>query len=170
MEDDKKKEKETQAAAEKAAAADWRAKAEEYLAGWKRAMADYQNREKELGREKREFAIYAAENVISDFLPALDNLRQAFEHVPEDLRQAGWVKGIEQIVKQFEDALSSHGVSRFDSLGSDFDPSRHEAVGEEPGEEGKVVREIAPGYAAGEKVISPARVVVGSMKPVPPPN
>lgn len=154
--DDEQKENETAVEVE-----DFRAKAEEYLAGWKRAMADYQNRERELGEEKRAIASYAAQNASHDFLPVLDNLRQAFEHVPPEQRELPWVKGIEYIVKQFEDVLAGHGIKRFNALGAAFDPARHEAVGEEVGEEGKVVREISPGYVAGEKVIRPARVIVG---------
>lgn len=137
------------------------ARADEYLAGWKRAIADYQNREKELAREKREVATYAKETLALELLPALDNLRQAFTHVPEAEREAGWVKGIEYTVKQFEEALAREGVKSFPALGDKFDPARHEAVGEGEGEEGTVVAEIAPGYLSGERVLRPARVVVG---------
>jgi len=140
------------------------AKAEEYLAGWKRAIADYQNREKDLAREKQEIAAYARENAVLDFLPVLDNLRQAFTHVPDDQREVGWVKGVEYIVKQFEDTLAKNGFKRFVSLGAKFNPARHEAVGEADGEAETIVSEISPGYTVNERVVVPARVVVGVRK------
>ncbi len=141
---------------------DWQVKAEEYLAGWKRAMADYANREKELGREKTEIAEYAVADAAGDFLPVLDNLKQAMAHVPEDQRELGWVKGISFIVRQFEETLKAHGVTPFASLGTPFDPGRHEAVGEEEGAApGTVTREVAAGYEMRGKVLRPAKVVVG---------
>ncbi|TAL19520.1 nucleotide exchange factor GrpE [Patescibacteria group bacterium] len=148
---------------------DWKIRAEEYLAGWKRAMADYQNREKELAREKQEFARFAATALFTEFLPVLDNLCEAVAHIPDAQKELGWVKGVVLIQKQFEDALTRHEVRAFGAAGDVFDTSRHEAVGEEPGEPGdfgpgepnKVVRVIAPGYELAGRVIRPAKVIVG---------
>lgn len=47
------------------------------------------------------------------------------------------------------------------SAGEPFDPERHEAIGQQPGEEGKVLHVVQKGYALGEKVIRPAMVIVG---------
>ena len=133
----------------------------EYLAGWKRAMADYQNREKELAREKQEVVAYTTGRVLLEHLPVLDNLREAMTHIPEAEREAGWVKGIGFIAKQFDDVLARHNVRPFASLGMPFDPNRHEAVGEGQGAPGTVVREVSIGYAIGERVLRPAKVIVG---------
>lgn len=136
-------------------------KAEEYLSGWRRAMADYQNREKELAKEKEESARSVTMYVLSDILPVLDNLRQAFTHVPPDQKEVGWVKGIGYIIKQFEDVLAKYNVRPFETLGLPFDASRHDAVGSEEGETpGMIVREVATGYEMNGRVIRPAKVVV----------
>ena len=143
------------------AATDWQAKADEYLAGWKRAMADYQNREKELARERQDFAGFVREQLLLDFLPVLDNLRQAVAFIPDGVRSQPWAQGVGRIVQQFEEALRQHGVTSFSAAGTPFDPSRHEAVGEEDGAPGAVIREQAVGYERGGKVLRPAKVIVG---------
>lgn len=138
-------------------------KADEYLAGWRRAMADYQNREKDLSREKQELKQTVTMMIFSDLLPVLDNLRQAFVHVPADQQSLAWVQGIKYIIKQFEDVLAHQGVKPFSSLGLPFDPMRHDAVGEEVGEPvGGVVREVMSGYEMNGKVLRAARVLIGS--------
>lgn len=147
------------ASAETAAAAC--AKCTEYLAGWKRAMADYQNREKEVAKEKQEIAAYTTVSLLNEFFPVLDNLLQAMAHVPEEQRSLGWVQGIGFIGKQFSDVLGRYGIQSFSALGKPFDPTRHEAVGDAEGTPGIVVREIAPGYQMGERVVRPAKVIVG---------
>lgn len=139
-----------------------RAKADEYLAGWRRAIADYQNREKDLSREKQELRQVVTMMVFSDLLPVLDNLREAFVHVPADQQSLAWVQGIKYIIKQFEDVLAQQGVKPFSSLGLPFDPARHDAVGEEVGEPiGGIVREVVCGYEMNGKILRPARVMIG---------
>lgn len=138
-----------------------RVRAEEYLTGWKRALADYQNREKEFAREKQVIASYAAENTLIEILSILDNLKQAFRQVPSEYKETPWLKGIEQIIRQFENILKDHGVTGFSALGEKFDHTRHEAVGAGEGEEGTVIEEITAGYLAGDRLIRPSRVIVG---------
>lgn len=140
---------------------EWQAKAAEYLQGWKRAIADYQNREKELATEKRAVAQYAVTGVVDAMLPVLDNLQSAFTHIPEEQRSLGWVQGITHIIRQFQDVLKQFGVTPFASVGLPFDPTRHDAVGEEAGEAGIVLREVAAGYEQNGNLLRVARVIVG---------
>lgn len=156
---------------------------DEYLAGWKRALADYANREKEIAREKQMMAAYATEDAIHSFLPVLDNLKSAMAHlpagqagVPAEQRDAEWAKGVGFIVRQFEGVLNGYGVRAFETVGKPFDPTRHEAVGEEgdPAEPtgevvgtvgagvppGTVAREVQSGYELDGRVIRPAKVIL----------
>ncbi len=135
---------------------------DEYLAGWKRALADFSNREKELAEEKRAMAAYASRDVILEMLPVLDNLKTALTHLPADQIESEWVKGVGYVVKQFEGVLNNYGVRTFVSVGQTFDPARHEAVGEEKGdgEPGTILKEVAAGYMQNDAVIRPAKVIV----------
>lgn len=135
---------------------------DEYLAGWKRALADFTNREKELAQEKREMATYVTRDIILEMIPVLDNLKTALSHTPKDQVESEWVKGVGYVVKQFEGALNNYGVRSFPSVGQPFDPARHDAVGEEKGEgqAGTILKEVAAGYQQNDTVIRPAKVIV----------
>ena len=54
------------------------------------------------------------------------------------------------------------GVEEVPAAGERFDPALHEAISNQPGEEGKVLVVAQKGYRLGEKVIRPAMVVVGA--------
>lgn len=122
---------------------------EKYL----RALADYQNLEKRVEREKETFVKFANAVLILKMLPVLDNLERASEHLKD--------QGIELVIKQFKEALSSEGVTEIEAAGQAFDPQLHEAVEKVSGEEDKVMEVVEKGYKLGEKVIRPAKVKVG---------
>lgn len=135
----------------------WEEKANEYLNGWKRAQADYQNREKEIGKEREVLRGFFEESIILEFLPVLDNLRAALATIGS---LTPYSKGIEQVVKQFENILNKFGVQKIDVLDKEFDAAFAEAA-ERQGEGNKVIKVVADGYKKGERIIRPARVIVG---------
>ena len=67
------------------------------------------------------------------------------------------------ILGQLKEALSGHGVTSFDSVGTSFDPHMHEAVEiEETADfpEGQVLQEFVKGYKSTQRILRPARVKV----------
>jgi len=139
------------------------AKADEYLAGWKRAQADYQNLEKDYARRMASMAEYAAADIIAKLLPVIDNFELALVHLPEDVKNSEWAKGLFQVQKERDEMLESLGIERIKSVGQKFDPHQHEAVGHEPSEkvaEGSVIKEVQIGYHMKDRLIRPARVIV----------
>lgn len=100
--------------------------------------------------------------VVSDLLPVVDNFDRALKHVPKELENNDYVKGVRNIVKQFEKILSDMGVERIKTAGEVFDPTVHEAVAMEDGKgDTEVVsEELQSGYKLGEHVIRPAMVKV----------
>jgi molecular chaperone GrpE len=102
-------------------------------------------------------------SIVRDFLPVIDNLERALKHVPDDLKDNDYVKGIQGVVRQFEKSLSDIGVVRIKTVGEPFDPSVHEAVSmDEDGEgaEEVVSEELQAGYLLGDEVIRHAMVRV----------
>lgn len=152
---------------------EWQVKAEEYLNDLKRVQADFENYKKRQAAEVKEFSSHLAKSIVSDLIPVLDNLHAAAEHVPADLVESPWVKGITYIEKQFEDALKQYGVEPIVvKPGDAFNPVEHEAVDvqnqesgiKNQGEEKQVVSKvIQKGYKVGDKVIKPAKVIVSSV-------
>ena len=103
-------------------------------------------------------------DVIKELLPVIDNFERALRHVPADLADNDYVKGVQAIVKQFEKALSDMGVERIATVGEPFNPHYHEAVSMEEGdgEQEVVSEELQSGYRVGDQVIRHAMVRVKS--------
>ncbi|USN53816.1 MAG: nucleotide exchange factor GrpE [Candidatus Nomurabacteria bacterium] len=140
-------------------------KAEEYLAGWQRAKADYQNLKRQNEKEREELMSMTTGALILDLLPVKTNFDLAWQHLPEDLKDHAWVKGMEHVQKQFTEFLQTLGISSYQPSHEAFDPSSMEAIehtadAEVP--EGQVIRTTEPGYRMRDKVIRPAKVVVSS--------
>ncbi len=145
---------------------------EEYLAGWKRAKADYENLKKELSKEKENYIKYANLNLITELIPVYKNLTISFNHLPDEIKENPWVKGIEHVTTQFKQVLSDNGIKEINPKpGDDFDPQIHEAVEETDNKQEnkqeqsqkqkiKIKKIISPGYKMQDKVFMPAKVVV----------
>lgn len=136
---------------------DLQQKCDEYLNGWKRALADYENLKKDIGSEKERERNRLRESLAHDLLPVIDNFEQAVTHAPElEGSNKSWLDGVMFIKKQFEDVMQSLGLEKI-SVGDTFDPNTMEAVGE-----GEAMKEVSPGWKLGEKVIRPAKVIIKS--------
>ncbi len=137
--------------------------AQEYLAGWKRAQADYQNLKKQSVQEKEMLATYVKSQVLTDFFPIIDNFNTALEHIPEDMQSASWVQGLMYVQQQINHTFEGLGVTKIESVGTTFDVTKHEAIEKQPSEEhasNTVIKELRSGYCLGDVVIAPAKVVV----------
>lgn len=100
--------------------------------------------------------------VVRDMLPVIDNFERALKHVPKELEDNDYVKGVQGIVKQFEKTLENLGVERIKTTGEVFDPNLHEAVSMEDGEGDTeiVSEELQSGYILDSEVIRHAMVRV----------
>jgi len=101
-------------------------------------------------------------SVVRDLLPVVDNFERALKHVPKDLEDNDYIKGVQGVVKQFEKTLADLGVKRIKTVGEPFDPIWHEAVSMEEGDGTKeiVSEELQAGYQLGDEVIRHAMVRV----------
>ena len=100
--------------------------------------------------------------VIRELLPAIDNLDRALKHVPADIAEHDYAKGVSGVVKQFEKVLGDLGVTKIKTVGELFDAELHEAVAMEEGDgEHEIVsEELQSGYTLGDEVIRHAMVKV----------
>ena len=127
-----------------------------------RSAAEFDNYRKRTERERRELSDAVALDLIRDILPVVDDLERALAAAADSSDQA-LRAGVELIHKQLLEAIRRRGAETFTSVGEDFDPSWHEAMGSEPAEgrrDGEVVAEIRKGYRIGTKLIRPAMVKV----------
>jgi molecular chaperone GrpE len=141
-------------------------RAEEYLAGWKRAAADYDNLKKEIERTRSEQARFAASATVVSLLPIVDTLKTALSQKPDsgDSGQVEkWIEGIDHTLSSFNAMLQEAGVSSIEETGVPFDPAVHEAVlkqSAEGAEADTVLKVVEPGYRMHERVLRPAKVIV----------
>ncbi len=109
-------------------------KIEELTQALQRERADAVNLRRRHEAEITSLRSRVKADVVAELLPAIDNFERALKHVPKDLEGNDYVKGVQAVVKQFEQTLEQMGVQRIKTVGEHFDPHLHEAVGMEEGE------------------------------------
>jgi len=127
-----------------------------------RKLAEFDNFRKRIDREREELRKTAAEDVLRELIPVLDNFERALQH-SVDTDPASFRQGVELISRQLWELLSRQGMDVIDPAGKPFDPEVHEAVQRVEGgghEPGTVVLVLAKGYTLGGRLIRPALVSV----------
>jgi len=131
-----------------------------------RALAEADNLKKRLIKEKEEFVKFAAEGVLADLLPVLDNLDLALAHGRSVAACKDVVQGVDMTRKAFLDILARHGLEPCCRVGEEFNPEMHEAVGMQPGSPGceipsnHVLQVLQSGYRLRGRLLRPAKVLV----------
>lgn len=103
-------------------------------------------------------------SLILELLPVIDNFERALKHLPKELEKNEYIRGVQQIAKQFDKVLVDLGVTKIKTVGQEFDPFYHEAVSLEEGTGHReiVSQEISAGYLLNGAVLRPATVKVSS--------
>lgn len=127
-----------------------------------RLQAEFDNARKREAKERQDARDYAVSNTVEPFLGVMDNFQLALKSDGsiEQLRA-----GVELILKQMEDALKGLSVVPVESVGAQFDPRVHEALGSVETNEfpdHQVLEEIRRGYKLREKLLRPALVRIAS--------
>ena len=129
-------------------------------------MADFDNYRKRMTRQYEEAKQFATADLVRELLPGLDNLERALAAARQDATPgcALIAEGVGMVLKQFKEALSKGGVREIAVRGQPFDPTRHEAVevvAVPPHQDGMIVEEVQRGYMVYDRLLRPAKVVVG---------
>ena len=128
----------------------------------KRVAAEFDNYKKRNAKERDGMYNSLVADIVSNFLPILDNLEKA---VASETKDEEYKKGIELVLKQFKDVLAARGVVEIETIGKTFDPELHEAVSsvqDDTKGEKEVVQEYRKGYMIGNKVIRHSMVIVAN--------
>ncbi len=137
---------------------------EELTTDLQRLRADFENYRKQSEREKTAARSAGAEQMTVKMLPVIDNIERAISHIPADIAENQWVKGIGGLIKQLDGTIADLGVKRIDAKsGAGFDPEFHQAVQFDEDSEGEhevVDEELQAGYTLNGRVIRHAMVKV----------
>ena len=131
-----------------------KAQCEENKNKYLRALADYQNLEKQTVSWKEEFTLYASARVITRLLEIIDNLEKAQENLKDE--------GLKLIIDKLNKLLANEGLEVIAIEDKEYNPNLAEVVSVEPGEKDNIViKVLQKGYKIKDKVIRPAKVIVG---------
>lgn len=155
-----------------------------------RLQADFDNFRRRTREEEARRKLEAAEQVLRDVLPVVDNMERALQaargdgSAPPEGALEGIRSGVELILQQLRGVLEKHGVTPAPGVGEPFDPRWHHAVAQETAAERSeaaeggageasasedaplvVVEEFQKGYILGGRVIRPSLVKVGAAVP-----
>lgn len=129
-----------------------------------RLVAEFDNFKRRNAKERMELIQTAGKDVITSLLEVVDDCDRAERQMEQSDDLAGSKEGIKLVFNKLRNTLHAKGLKAMESINTDFDVEKHEAITEVPaGEEmtGKVVDEIEKGYYLNDKIIRFAKVVVG---------
>ena len=129
-----------------------------------RLFSEFDNYRKRTAKEKIELSKTAAESIMVDLLPILDDFERALQTMENKETDANY-EGVTLIYNKFKRTLEQKGLEEINAQGATFDTDEHEALTNVPvtdeAQKGKFLDVIQKGYKLNGKVIRYARVVVG---------
>ena len=137
--------------------------ARDYFEGWQRERADFTNYKKRAERDLLTMRFNAKVDTLKSLVPILDDFERAMSNLPEELADQPWLDGISAIQRKFLKILEDEGIQTIDPVGEIFDPTIHEAIGQDADtdmESGHVTITLQKGYRCGDRVLRPALVRV----------
>jgi molecular chaperone GrpE len=136
-----------------------------------RIAAEFENWKKRSRKAETDAAATAREGVLRDMLEVVDNLERAASAPGSAggnggaVDAAALIKGVNLVLRLFQQKLERNDVRPFDSTGQPFDPRVHEAISQVVSADvpaGSVAAELQKGYRVGDKLLRPALVSVST--------
>lgn len=129
-----------------------------------RLLAEFENYKRRSARERVELSQTAGKEIIISLLDVLDDCDRAEKQLQEDKSNKD-LSGVLLVFNKLRNVLQNRGLKPMESLHSEFDVEKHEAISEVPAPsadlKGKVVAEVMKGYYLNDKIIRFAKVIVG---------
>lgn len=132
---------------------------EKYL----RLYAEFENYKRRMKQEASITKDYQAQRVLTDVLPALDNMDRALKQEGESEDFLTFKKGVDMVYNDLLKSLKDNGLEEIESYNQPFDPNVHQAVMQDNNldfESGVVTEELQRGYKLKDRVLRPAMVKV----------
>ena len=130
-----------------------------------RLFAEFDNFRKRSARENLEIRQTAGKEVITSLLDVLDDCERAEKQLQSAENIDQIKEGVQLVFNKLRTTLQAKGLKPMQSINTDFDVEKHEAITEVPVQDeklkGKVIDEVQKGYYLNDKIIRFAKVVVG---------
>jgi molecular chaperone GrpE len=129
-----------------------------------RLLAEFDNYKRRSSKERVELSQTAGKEIIVSLLDVLDDCDRAENQLQKEKTNQDQ-SGILLVFNKLRNTLQNRGLKAMESLHSEFDVEKHEAISEVPASSpdlrGKVVAEVMKGYYLNDKIIRFAKVIVG---------
>ncbi|HCY1791840.1 TPA: nucleotide exchange factor GrpE [Staphylococcus aureus] len=132
---------------------------EKYL----RLYAEFENYKRRIQKENEINKTYQAQRVLTDILPAIDNIERALQIEGDDETFKSLQKGVQMVHESLINALKDNGLEVIKTEGEAFDPNIHQAVVQDDNpdfESGEITQELQKGYKLKDRVLRPPMVKV----------
>ncbi|HCZ1500604.1 TPA: nucleotide exchange factor GrpE [Staphylococcus aureus] len=132
---------------------------EKYL----RLYAEFENYKRRIQKENEINKTYQAQRVLTDILPAIDNIERALQIEGDDETFKSLQKGVQMVHESLINALKDNGLEVIKTEGEAFDPNIHQAVVQDDNpdfESGEITQELQKGYKLKDRVLRPSMVKV----------
>ncbi|HGZ9937817.1 TPA: nucleotide exchange factor GrpE [Staphylococcus aureus] len=132
---------------------------EKYL----RLYAEFENYKRRIQKENEINKTYQAQRVLTDILPAIDNVERALQIEGDDETFKSLQKGVQMVHESLINALKDNGLEVIKTEGEAFDPNIHQAVVQDDNpdfESGEITQELQKGYKLKDRVLRPSMVKV----------
>jgi len=130
-----------------------------------RLFAEFDNFRRRSARESIELKQTAGKEIIVSLLEVLDDSDRAEKQLQDGGESTDLEKGVRLVFNKLKSVLAARGLKPMESIGTEFDVEKHEAIAEIPAPspelKGKVVDEVMKGYYLNDKIIRFAKVIVG---------
>ena len=132
-----------------------------------RLQAEWDNYRKRTAEEAADMKVRAAEKLMEDVLPVLDDFERAIAHAEQN-GEEGLLDGVKAISSKVTQLFAKHRLQAIDPAGEAFDALEHQAVAtvEDASVPDETVAQVyQKGYRLGKKVLRPAMVTISSGGP-----
>lgn len=132
---------------------------EKYL----RLYAEFENYKRRIQKENEINKTYQAQRVLTDILPAIDNIERALQIEGDDETFKSLQKGVQMAHESLINALKDNGLEVIKTEGEAFDPNIHQAVVQDDNPDfksGEITQELQKGYKLKDRVLRPSMVKV----------
>jgi molecular chaperone GrpE len=126
-------------------------------------VADFDNYRKQTEKQVSSKIEASRAEILLKFLNIRDDYLRALNIIKHDKPDAVIIEGLQGILKNFDNLLSSEGVIEIESVGTPFDPNIHDALNFSYSDrlpENTVTNEIRKGYMYNNKVLRPSLVEI----------
>jgi len=132
----------------------------EYIDQLKRLQAEFENYQKRVDKERKEFVCFANERMVCELLCILDDFEKALQSTQDE--------GIKMLYSKFKKIIEQHGVKQIMlTNGQRFDAFKHEVLCTEESDkhpEDTIISEIQKGYEMNGKIIRFTKVKIAKAK------